>query len=326
MPKGARSNSSIFSSEWCGAWSVAITSTLPSAMPASIASRSAASRSGGFILRLVSYFGGPWSASSVSVKWCGATSHVTCTPRSLPARTARSDWRALMCAMCTCAAGQLRQRDVALDHQRFRHAGNPAQAERGGVVALVRDAIALERRILAVVDDRHAEHAGVLERAPHQQRRRDRPAVVGERDAAGGLLLAELGELLALRPERDRADRIHARQLRFGRLLEDELRDPGVVVDRVGVRHARDRRESAGDRRRRAGGDRLLVLLPRLAQVHVDVDEARGHDPAARHFEDLGALDRQVLADARDHAVLDQDIELAVPAIDGIDHPPVLQQ
>ena len=76
----------------------------------------------------------------------------------------------------------------------------------------------------------------------------------------------------------------------------------------------------------RAGGDRLLVLLPGLAQVHVDVDESWRHDPAARDLEHLGALDRQVLADARDHAVLDQDIELAVPAVGRIDHAPVLQQ
>ena len=33
MPNGARSNSTCFSSAWCGAWSVAMTSTLPSARP-----------------------------------------------------------------------------------------------------------------------------------------------------------------------------------------------------------------------------------------------------------------------------------------------------
>ena len=54
----------------------------------------------------------------------------------------------------------------------------------------------------------------VLERPAHQQRRRDRPAVVGERDAAGGLLFAELGQLLALRSDRHGADRIDARAAR----------------------------------------------------------------------------------------------------------------
>ena len=76
---------------------------------------------------------------------------------------------------------------------------------------------------------------------------------------------------------------------------------PGVIVDRIGVRHARDRGEAAGNRRRRAGRDRLLVLLARLAQMHVDVDQAR----APRSSPDctamtLRAVGRQVLADPRD--------------------------
>jgi hypothetical protein len=96
------------------------------------------------------------------------------------------------------AARELCQRHIPLHHQRFRHAGNPAQAERRGVVPLVRDAIPLERRILAVVDDGQAEHTRVLESTAHQERRRHRAAVVGERYAAGRLLLAELGKLRAL--------------------------------------------------------------------------------------------------------------------------------
>ena len=131
-----------------------------------------------------------------------------------------------------------------------------------------------------MIDDGQAEHAGVFERPAHQQRRRDRPAIVRERDAAGGLLLAELRQLLAFRADRHRADRIDAGEVRLGRLLDDELRDAGVVVDRIGVRHARDRGESAGDRRGRAAGDRLLVLLSRLAEVHVDVDQSGRDDPA----------------------------------------------
>ena len=224
MPNGARSNSSIFSSAWCGAWSVAMTSTLPSAMPSSIASRSAASRSGGFIFRLVSYLG-------------GAVERLV-GEREMMRRDLACDVHAALLAGAhgaqrlprahvrdvDVAAGQLGERDVALDHQRLGDAGNPAQAERRRVIALVRDAVALERRVLAVIDDRHAEHAGVLERPPHQQRRRHRPAVVGERDASGGLLLAELGQLLALRAERHGADRIDAREPRFRRLLQDELR------------------------------------------------------------------------------------------------------
>ena len=49
-PKGARLNSTSFSSGWCGAWSLAMASTVPSASPATSASRSLAERSGGLIL------------------------------------------------------------------------------------------------------------------------------------------------------------------------------------------------------------------------------------------------------------------------------------
>ena len=63
MPLGAASNPAFFSSIVWGAWSVAIRSTVPSAMAACTAWRSTADRSGGFILA-----SGPYSriASSVS--------------------------------------------------------------------------------------------------------------------------------------------------------------------------------------------------------------------------------------------------------------------
>ncbi len=95
------------------------------------------------------------------------------------------------------AAGQRRQRDVAQRHDRLGFAGNPAQAERRGLKAFVCDAVALERLLFAVLDDGDVEHARVFERAPHQQRRRHRPAIVCNRDAAGVLQLGDVRELLA---------------------------------------------------------------------------------------------------------------------------------
>ena len=65
MPNGAWSKGARFSSAVCGAWSVARQSSVPSAMAAMTAARSAAERSGGFILASVSY--SP-TASSVSVQ------------------------------------------------------------------------------------------------------------------------------------------------------------------------------------------------------------------------------------------------------------------
>ena len=49
--------------------------------------------------------------------------------------------------------------------------------------------------------------------------------------------------------------------------------------------------------------DRFLVLLPRLAQVHVHVDEARTDHEARRHIDDLAAVGqrrRQIASDLRD--------------------------
>ena len=56
--------------------------------------------------------------------------------------------------------------------------------------------------------------------------------------------------------------------------------------------HAHVRR-AAGDRGGRAGRYCFLVLLPRLAQVHVDVDQSRRDNRSARDFEHHGIRGRQ---------------------------------
>ena len=96
---------------------------------------------------------------------------------------------------------KLRQRDVTLDHDRFRDARDPAQPHRRGTIAFVGHAVPLQRRIFTVIDNRHAEHSRILERPPHQQGRRHRPPVIRERDAASGFLRAKLRELFAPRAE-----------------------------------------------------------------------------------------------------------------------------
>ena len=68
----------------------------------------------------------------------------------------------------------------------------------------------------------------------------------------------------------------------------------------------------------RAGRDRLLVLLPGLAQVHVHVDESGRHDQRGRHLDDVRAVGGQIAADTRDAIALDQDVKRAVAARHGI--------
>ena len=161
--------------------------------------------------------------------------------------------------------GETAQRDVALHDDLLGGGRQPAQPQDRSVMTFVRDAVARERDVLAVVDDRHVEHRRVLERASHQRRVGHRTSVVGHRDTAGGPELADLGELLTRLALRDRTDRVDPREPGLGRPGQDQLGDAGGVVDRVGVRHARDGGEATGHRGGDTGRHRLLVLVPRLA-------------------------------------------------------------
>ena len=58
-----------------------------------------------------------------------------------------------------------------------------------------------------------------------------------------------------------------------------------------------------------AAGHRFLVLLSRLAQVHVHVDEARADDEPLRDFDHRRAVDRQIAADRGDPVAVDQDVD-----------------
>src|SRR6266849_11131246 len=99
-PLAQAPNSSSFSERACGAWSVAMQSTVPSRRPSSTASISRLVRSGGAIFMLGSY---SRTASSVSRRWCGVASAVTRTPRALASRTRRTAPTVETWAMCTCA-------------------------------------------------------------------------------------------------------------------------------------------------------------------------------------------------------------------------------
>jgi hypothetical protein len=182
-------------------------------------------------------------------------------------------------------------------------------------LALVHHAGAGQVVVLGVLGDRDAEVPRVEEGAAHQLGVPDRQAVVRDRHRAGAHHLADLGQALPRQPLRHRADRVDARPAGAPRLGDDVLGHRPVVVDRIGVGHAGDAGEAARRRRPRAALDRLLVLLPRLAQVDVDVDEA-GADDAAGGVEGAhpaGGLD--AAADLGDLAVLDQQVRRLVEAL-----------
>ena len=173
-----------------------------------------------------------------------------------------------------------------------------------------------ERVIFGVLDDREIEGAGVLERAAHDRARGDAAAVVGDRDRAGVVQVAHLGELLPLLPHGDGADGVEPGAADLAGARDHHLGDGARVVDRAGVGHHADVGEAARGRGREPREDVFLVFLARLAQVRVQVDE-RGQEPAVlacddpslrRLLEPLGCAP----AHAGDDAALDDYVDFGV--------------
>ena len=120
--------------------------------------------------------------------------------------------------------------------------------------------------------------------------------------APASLQLGHLGQRLALQARRDRGEEADGdARLAPGRLAQ-RAQDRRGVDGRARVRHRDDRDEAAGGGGARAGLEVLLVLLPRHAQVHVRVDEAR-EEVAALAVDDARRRASRSLADRGDLAV-----------------------
>ena len=211
-------------------------------------------------------------------------------------------------------AGQPRQCHVAGDHDVLGRGRHPAQPQPQRGRAFVHAAAHGQVHVFFVHADRHVEHGTVFQGAPHQVGVHDRSSVVGNGDCAGVNHVPDVGQFLAPESFRQGADRKDARQAGGARLLADEAGHCGGVVDRVGIRHAGHAGEAAGDRGARTGQHRLLVLVARLAQMNVHVDQPRG-DHAARHVDPVGldpgeSVGRAHLADG---AVFHQQVEAGFP-------------
>ena len=200
------------------------------------------------------------------------------------------------------------EREVTFDHQALGDRRIARETELCRHRAFVHLTVARERSLLAVQRDPFAGHSAVLECAPHQPGRCNRDAVVAEADRARGGELAHLGQLgpgLAFRDRRQESDG----NLGLGaRGFDQRTESCCGVDDRVGVGHREDRAVAARRGGGRAGGNRLLVLPPGCAQVHVRVDERR------REHQTLGLDDAvrvrvEVLTERRDHAVVHTHVE-----------------
>ena len=153
----------------------------------------------------------------------------------------------------------------------------------------------------------------VLERTPHERRRDDRAAVVGEAGGARVGELAHLGQLAPSEPLEIAARNPTGTSASALRALDERAEHGGRVDDRLGVGHGEDGAVAACRGGARAGSDRLLVLAAGRAQVDVGIDEGgREHEPGA--VDDAMAVRVDVVSELRDHAVVDADVEHGVDA------------
>ncbi len=188
--------------------------------------------------------------------------------------------------------------------------GRPAgQPEPPGHLPLVELRALGEPGFLRVLRDDPVERLHVLQCAAHQHGVGHAPPVVREHPDPGRGVghRAEFGQPRSGQAHGDRPDRVHVAVPGLPPEPPDLFHHACGVGDRVGVGHRVHGGEAAQRRRPGAGLHGLGVLAARLAQVSVQVHEARQGDEA-RRVEDLGARRGSAVTDAVDHAPADQDV------------------
>ena len=280
MPLAAAAHSVSLASTGCGAWSVATQSMVPSASACAerVDVGPGAQRRVDLEDRVVVS-----ARSSVSSRWCGVTSAVTATPLPFAHRMISTDPAVDTWQTCKDGVDVGGEQAVARDDRLLRGGWPAGQAEPGGDLALVELRALGQPRLLSVLRDHAVERLDVLKRPPHQQRVGHAQAVVGEDPDAGGGVghRAELGELLAVQADRDRADWPDVDVPGLVAEPPDLLHHAGRVGDRLGVGHRVHCRVPAERGGPGTGLDGLGILPAWLTQVRVQVNEAGQRDKAA---------------------------------------------
>ncbi len=171
--------------------------------------------------------------------------------------------------------------------------------------AFVHDADA-KIRVFGEMDDERVKIARVGQRPSHHQRASHRARAVAERDRAGLLEQAQLGDLPALAASGQRRHRRNAHAAGVARAAQNEIDDGGIVDGRQRRRGRDERRHAARRGGESCAGDGFAMLGARLADEGLHVDEARRDDVAgavdeARAVWSVGRSNG--LAEFRDDAV-----------------------
>ena len=175
---------------------------------------------------------------------------------------------------------QRRQLDVAVHDGALRRRRRPRQSQDGGHRAFMHDAVTGQHAVFAMRQDRQAEHAAVFHGAAHQPGAGDALRAIRQGHDASLVHAADFGQRLALQARGRGADRVEPGAGGHGGASQNVFGHRRRVVHRLGIRHHRHRGKAAGSSGGQPAGHRLAVLVARLAEVDVHVDEARRHDPA----------------------------------------------
>ena len=163
------------------------------------------------------------------------------------------------------------QPDVALHKTRLGLCRHPPQAQPERYRPCIHAAARRHPRVLGVLNyaKPHARRRG--QSLAHRAILQNRQPVVAHGHCARSLQRCVVVDRFALRSPRGRRNRKHPYTRPALRRLHPAS-DLWRVVHRFRIRHRRYRSKSACRRRRRSGGNRLLVALARLAQMYVNVD------------------------------------------------------
>jgi hypothetical protein len=220
------------------------------------------------------------------------------------------------------ATGFPGQFDVAADDALLGPGRDPRQAVAARDVALVHHpALPLDQVVLRVVHQHHAQPRGLAHDLLHDRIILHRAAVVGEGDRAGVAQRSQRRRLLTFASQGQRARGQDAGQADLPPAAGHIGHGLDVIVRRLGVGHGHHGGEAAGGSRAGTRLDGFVILAARLAQVHVQVDEA-GDDQAARGRHDRGARGGAL----DDDAPRDCEVAHRIFSRDGIEHAPALDQ
>ena len=179
-----------------------------------------------------------------------------------------------------------------------------------------------------MIEDRNAKLCAFLHRLLHQSRVRDGLSVLTDRTDACLAQRGKIHVLLAFLSECNRSDRQYPRKpgfLRLRQFIGDNVR---TVRNRLRIRHRAYCRISARRGCRAACGNRFFICKARIAEMHMQIDQA-GHDPFALSVQDLRPFRQRLrilFCHCGDFAVRYQNVPFSEDSVFRIDYCPLSNQ